>query len=200
MPLHQHGEELSGTHEARRLDEVALGRWRRRVLRPWFATRRVRRAKSTRRLLQRHQAHHALGHAGSDRGGREPNRSGGATAASGQRRGEPHLRDAEDLREQRRVTAQPHRIQREPVDVVDRQARVFDRREHRLARQLERCLGNGTTTLVVGRRTHTDNGGLVTECHLAHERGIMARATERAEWMERTSVSGSNAAEATSSR
>ena len=64
-----------------------------------------------------------------------------AAATTGERGREPDLRDAHHLREQRRVAAEAQAVEREPVDVLDREPGVVERGEHRLAGQLERRLG-----------------------------------------------------------
>ena len=121
---------------------------------------------------------------GGDRGRGEADRARRSPTAAGERRGEPHLGDAHHLREQRRVAAQAHAVERETVDVLDREPGVVEGGEHRLAGELERRLGQRLAPLVVGRRADADDCGLVLQCHLprlrhlAGHHGTHGRRTE----------------------
>ena len=122
VPLREHREHLARAHEPRRLDEVALRRRRRGVR----ARPACRAARTTRRSGWPPAA-------ASSRSRRtRPCPTTIAAAASPTEpaepppppvscRGEAHLGDAEPLCEQRRVEA--HAVEREAVDVVDREAR-----------------------------------------------------------------------------
>ena len=163
MPLREHREHRTRRHQTGWLDEVALGRRWRAVDRSRLAARRERRAEATRGLLQRHHRHDALGHARVNRRGGEPDRTGGAPSSPGEHRGEPHVGYAEPLRKQRRV--EPHAVQREPVEVVDREAGIGEGRDHGLARELHRRLRQRLSAPVVRRRADTHHGGLILQRH-----------------------------------
>jgi hypothetical protein len=91
------------------------------------------------RLLQREHTDDDLGHARRHRGGREADRARRTAAPAGEAGREADFRDAEDLREQARVDERAA-VQREPVDVVGTEARVVERGQGRLDREVERCL------------------------------------------------------------
>ena len=64
------------------------------------------------------------------------------------------------------------RVDGEAVEVANRQSGVVERQEDRLARHLERGLRERLAALVVRRRAHADDGGLVLD---RHDERILAR-------------------------
>ena len=161
---------MTGTHQSRRLDEVALGCCRGGVLTARLCTRCERRTEAVHRLLECHQTDHAGCLPRRDRGRRQSDRPGRAATTARQHRSEADFGNPHHLGKQGRVAAEPEAVQRQAVDVANRQAGILEGGQRRLAGQLERRLGDGLAAPVVRGRADADDRGLVLQGEVVHRR------------------------------